>query len=87
MATKKQVPPPTIDQRMLIAAGLLFAFSLGLVVAVAVPGAALIALMVVLWIVSGALVFIAWDNWRKQYRVWASRPIRAKQVKKELVQE
>lgn len=83
MATRKQVPPPVIDRRMLIAAGLLFAFSLGLVVAVAVPGA-IIALLIVLWIVSGVLVFLAWDNWRKEYRAWASRPIRAKQIKREV---
>jgi hypothetical protein len=84
MATRKQVPPPVIDRRMLVAAGLLLAFSLGLATEVALSGLATVILLVVLWIVAGALVFIAWDNWRKQYRAWASRPIKAKQVKREV---
>jgi fatty acid desaturase len=83
VATRKQVPPPVIDRRLLWLAALLVALSAGLVIGALLP-ALVIVLVVTLLIVAGALLFIAWDNWRKQYRAWASRPIKAKQVKREV---
>ena len=83
MATKKQVPPPVIDHRLLWLAALLVALVAGLVIGALLPALVLV-LVVTLLIVAGALVFIAWDTWRKQYRAWASRPIKVSRVKREV---
>jgi fatty acid desaturase len=80
MSTRKQVPPPTIDRRLLWLAALLVALVAGLVVGLLLPGVVWF-LVVVLLLLAGGVVFIAWDTWQKQYKAWASRPVRTKRVK------
>jgi len=82
---KKQTPKPTLNRRLLSLAVLLVVLCAGLLIGSLVPGL-VVLLVVVLLIVAGAVLFIAWDTWRKEYVVWASRPVRAARRVKETVQ-
>ena len=86
MATKKQLPQPKMNRRMLFLAALLVALALGMGVGAFLPGGVVGFLFGLLLVVAGAIFFITWDTWRKEYQVWVSRPIRAKQVKREVPQ-
>ena len=85
MSARKQVPPPTIDRRLLWLAALLIALAVGLVAGLLLPGVVWF-LVVVLLLLAGGVVFVAWDTWKKQYQAWASRPVRTRQVKREVAQ-
>jgi hypothetical protein len=71
----KTKPKPILDRRLLALCVCLGCFCLGLLVALLVPGSAvllLVALLVVLVLLAGAMVWI----WNEQYKAWASKPVR-----------
>lgn len=80
MSTRKQLPPPTIDRRLLWLAALLVALAVGLIVGLLLP-VVVWFLAVVLLLLAGGVFFVAWDSWQKQYKAWAIRPVRAKRVR------
>jgi len=83
--SSKKLPPPIINRRLLALAAILAALALGLLAGLFLGGV-VVFLVVILLVVALAVVLMAWDDWRRQYQAWASVPVRAKRVKKEVAQ-
>jgi hypothetical protein len=76
--TKKQPPQPVMNRRLLLLATLLVALAVGIVVGVFIPAGVSGFVVGLLLLVAGAVFFVTWDTWRKEYQVWISRPVRMK---------
>lgn len=79
--SKKLPPEPKINLRLLVVAGFLLSFCLGLATAVAAPGF-IILLMVVLGLGALGLAAEAYFSWEKAHRAWLSKPVRKLPVRR-----